>query len=290
MNRLIALLVGLGTIAFFTFFANSIPQAAKQFDEGVTVEAGISGEEMAALGEQIFAGKGGCSTCHRVGSIGARAPDLAGVGSRAAERVEEADYTGAAANAEGYLRESLEGPCTYVVEGYDCIMPVINRPPVNLDETEMALVIAYLQSLGGEITVTLPGEDLPGQVASSSVTPEPAPTTPQGIVDVMACGLCHTISGLENAAGVIGPDLTAMGDRAAASIGSQDYTGRAGTVQEYIRESILTPNTYLAQDCPTSEGGTAPCRASIMPPNFGERLTAQQMEVLVDFLSSLQEP
>lgn len=288
LSRFIALLVGLGTIAFFALFANSIPQAEKVFDEVVTVEAGIGGEEMAAVGERIFAGKGSCSTCHRVGSIGARAPDLAGVGSRAAERVEETDYTGTAVNAEGYLRESLEGPCAYVVDGYDCIMPVINRPPINLDELEMTLVIAFLQSLGGEITVTLPGEDLPDQVVAPTGTPEPAPTTPQGIVDVMACGLCHTIPGLENAVGTIGPDLTAMWDRATASIGSQDYTGGAGTVQEYVRESILTPNAYLAQDCPASEGGTAPCRASIMPPNFGERLTAQQMEVMVDFLLSLQ--
>ena len=85
MSRPIALMVGLGAVAFFTIFANSIPQVQKHFDEGVVVEAGISQEEMAVLGEQTFNGNGGCTVCHRIGSIGARAPDLAGIGSRAAE-------------------------------------------------------------------------------------------------------------------------------------------------------------------------------------------------------------
>ena len=161
MSRLIALAVGLGAIAFFTLFANSIPQVKKDFNEGVTVGANVSPEEMAALGEQVFGGKGGCTTCHKVGSVGARAPDLAGMGSRAVEIINAASYTGRASSAEGYIRESLEEPCTYVVEGYECIMPVINQPPTNLAPLDMALVIAYLQSLGGEITVTLPEGDLP---------------------------------------------------------------------------------------------------------------------------------
>lgn len=166
MSRLIALAVGLGAIGFFTFIANSIPQVEKHFDEGITVGTEISPAEMALLGEEVFNGKGGCTTCHRVGAVGARAPDIAGIGSRAAQRIREVGYTGKATSAEGYLRESLEDPCAYVVKGYDCIMPVINQPPTNLSPVEMALVIAYLQSLGGEITVQLPegGGTRPGNV------------------------------------------------------------------------------------------------------------------------------
>jgi cytochrome c2 len=284
-------MVGLGAVAFFTIFANSIPQVQKHFDQGVVVEAGISQEEMAVLGEQTFSGNGGCAVCHRIGSIGARAPDLAGIGSRAAERLKEAGYTGKAADVEGYIRESLEDPCGYVVEGYECIMPVIDEPPTNLSPVEMALVIAYLQSLGGEITVALPEGDIPpedepdGQAAS-----EPAPTTLDGIVAAMACGVCHTIPGLENALGKVGPDLSAMESRGVATLKARDYSGGAESVREYVRESILNPNAYLAQDCPTPDGGNAPCAPGIMPPNFGQRLNAQQLEILVVNLASLKGP
>lgn len=285
MSRVIALAVGMGAIAFFTLLANSIPQVEKHFDEGVTVEADVSPAEMAVLGEETFNGRGACTTCHRVGSVGARAPDLAGIGSRAAGRAKEAGYSGQATNAESYLRESLEKPCAYVVEGYECIMPVISQPPTNLDPVEIALVVAYLQSLGGEVTVTLPEDEIPGEVTS-----EAAPVTPGEIVGAMACGLCHTIPGLENAEGKVGPGLSAMEDRASAALKVDVYVGEATTVKEYIRESILTPDAYLAHDCPTREGGVAPCRAGIMPPNFGGRLTAQQLEVLVVYLASLKGP
>jgi cytochrome c2 len=284
-------MVGLGAVAFFTIFSNSITQVQKHFDQGVVVEAGISQEEMAVLGEQTFNGNGGCTVCHRIGSIGARAPDLAGIGSRAAERPKEAGYTGKAADAEGYIRESLVDPCGYVVEGYECIMPVINEPPTNLSPVEMALVIAYLQSLGGEITVALPEGDIPPEAAPDGQTAaEPAPTTPDGIVTAMACGICHTIPGLENAVGKVGPDLSAMESRGDATLRAQDYSGGAESVREYVRESILNPNVYLAQDCPTPDGGEVPCLPGIMPPNFGQRLTAQQLEVLVDYLASLKGP
>ena len=54
MSRLIAFAVGLGAVAFFTIFANSIPQVKKDFNEGVTVGSDVSQGEMASLGEQVF--------------------------------------------------------------------------------------------------------------------------------------------------------------------------------------------------------------------------------------------
>lgn len=287
MSRVIALAIGLGAIGFFSILANSIPQVEKHFDEEIVVEADVTPAEMVILGEAAFKGKAACTTCHQVGALGARAPDLAGIGGRAAERVKDSGYSGQAIDAESYLLESLEKPCAYVVEGYECIMPVISEPPINLDPVEMAVVIAYLQSLGGEITVTLP-EDR--NLDEATVEDAPLPVTPGEIVGAMSCGLCHVIPGLENAEGKVGPDLSAMEARAAAALNNSDYVGEATTVKEYIRESILTPNAYLAHDCPAREGGIAPCRASTMPPNFGERLTARQLEVLVSYLADLKGP
>ncbi|WP_373534688.1 cytochrome c family protein, partial [Microcoleus sp.] len=41
-------------------------------------------------------------------------PSLAGVARRAEERVREAEYTGAARDAEAYLRESIADPSAYI--------------------------------------------------------------------------------------------------------------------------------------------------------------------------------
>ena len=81
-----------------------------------------------------------------------------------------------------------------------------------------------------------------------------------------------------------------MAARAATALQRPGYAGEANTVKEYIRESSLAPNAYLTQDCPSSEGGAVPCEPGIMPPNFGERLTAQQLEVLVTYLASQATP
>jgi hypothetical protein len=287
MSRLIALGVGLAAIAFFTLFANSIPQTEKRFDEAIAVGEDIGAREMAALGERVFSDKGGCTTCHRVGAVGDRAPDLATVGARAAERVGEAGYDGQATDAEGYIRESLVSPCAYVVEGFECIMPPVDKPPVNLDAVEMALIIAYLQSLSGVVTVSLPAGEAPPTTAPAQ-TPTERPTTPQGIVDAVGCGICHSIPGLENAAGQIGPPLGGIGAAAAATLGAGEYAGGAKTVGEYLRESVLAPNTYVAKECPTPSGGTVPCVPGLMPRDFGERLTAGQLEVLIAYLAGLE--
>ena len=58
-------------------------------------------------------------------------------------------------------------PDSYVVEGFNPGMPVINEPPIGLTDQEILVVIAYLQSLGGTPTVTL-------QTAHRYYTPEDA--------------------------------------------------------------------------------------------------------------------
>jgi hypothetical protein len=54
-----------------------------------------------------------------------------------------------------YLAQSIYEPDSYIVEGFNPGMPVINMPPIGLTDQEILVVIAYLQSLGGTPTVTL---------------------------------------------------------------------------------------------------------------------------------------
>ncbi|NIP18870.1 MAG: hypothetical protein GWM87_12480, partial [Xanthomonadales bacterium] len=54
-----------------------------------------------------------------------------------------------------YLTQSLYEPDAFIVEGYNPGMPVIHKPPIGLNNNEILCVIAWLQSLGGEVTVSL---------------------------------------------------------------------------------------------------------------------------------------
>jgi len=61
----------------------------------------------------------GCVTCHSLepGEIKV-GPSHAGVASRAAEVIRQADYAGSATSAEEYLRESILDPNAYVKSGF----------------------------------------------------------------------------------------------------------------------------------------------------------------------------
>lgn len=95
------------------------------------------------------------------------------------------------------------------------------------------------------------------------------------------CATCHAIEGVSN--GQIGPELTHIGTEAAARVSDPTYTGLAQDAEGYIRESILTPNAFVASNCPT---GT--CFKDIMPQDFGKGLSEQQIADLVAFLLSQQ--
>ena len=64
--------------------------------------------------------------------------------------MKEPGYKGTASNGAEYLVESLHNPTVYVVEGYQPIMPPFGR---QLSDMEVVAAVAFLQSLGGEVTV-----------------------------------------------------------------------------------------------------------------------------------------
>lgn len=240
-------------------FASLIPQLESPAPEELQIEGDLSGEELAALGEELFrTAEAGCLTCHGLGSPGLRAPDLAGIGAEAGSRVE-------GLTAEQYLAESLRDPCAFVIEGYDCIMPVTLEQ--TLGEAKLIALTAYLQSLGGEVTVTLTADALadPQQAAAGGI----AGDTPEAIFANAGCPACHTLEAT-GAAGQVGPDLSQLAARMSA---------------DQIRRSILFPDETLAEECPTG-----PCLPGLMPKLFGDQLSAAQLELLVTFLAAQGAP
>lgn len=110
--------------------------------------AHLDTEKMVTLGAEIFHGKGLCINCHSIGSEpgGTQGPNLAGVGERAGTRV-------VGLGDVDYFTQSLYHPNAFIVPGFSPAMPEINKPPIDLDDLEILMVIGYLQSLGGAPTV-----------------------------------------------------------------------------------------------------------------------------------------
>lgn len=89
------------------------------------------------------------------------------------------------------------------------------------------------------------------------------------------CVSCHST---EAGKTVVGPSLAGIGTQAAQIIKQSDYKGSAKTAEDYIRESIVSPNTYV----------TTGFSAGIMYQDYGKDLSGQQVNDLVAYLMSLK--
>ncbi|MDX1390466.1 MAG: cytochrome c [Acidobacteriota bacterium] len=145
----VVILVLLAT-GFYTYVGQLVPQKEVAAPVVIEIPKDISTEEMIQIGADIANGKGLCLTCHTIGKAGGvlRFPDLGGVGSRAETRIP-------GMSGLDYLAQSLYEPNAYIVEGFNPGMPTINKPPIDLTDDEILAVIAWLESLGGQPTVTM---------------------------------------------------------------------------------------------------------------------------------------
>jgi mono/diheme cytochrome c family protein len=261
-NLKIALVV-VGTVTMFTLVSMWIPQVESEVPEELTFTGDMTSDDLVRAGEQLYHGAGGCMACH---GLGVRAPRLLAddrgtglIGERCDDRVP-------GMSCKDYLWESMVEPGAYVVEGYQDIMPDARR---TLSEAQIWAIVAFLQSVGGEVTVE-PGDiDLgeapvatsPGAAAGAGTTPAApgAPGDPMTLLQQHACLACHVLDG---EGGPIGPPLDGLGER---------------RTHEQIRRAILDP---LADTVPGYEAV-----AGTMPTDYGEKLTAGQLEALVRFLS-----
>jgi cytochrome c2 len=247
----------------YSWFANSIPQIESKPPQELSLEGGnVTPAQLVKAGEEIYHTKGTCEICHRIGQKGTRAPDLAGVGARAAK-------TKPGMSAKAYLIESLLQPQAYVVEGYPPIMPAIDKPPIALNRSELWALVAFLESLGGTVDVTL--NDIPATAGASAAgggaAPElKIPGDPKAGELVFqgkgTCIACHKAGKI--GASPVGPDLSQI-----AKIQTPDY----------IMKKILDPK---------GSGTVAGYPPGVMPQDLGTRLVAKEYMDLVAFLLTLK--
>jgi len=139
--------------------------------------------------------------------------------------------------------------------------------------TPLKLFIAGLFALLIALTLSLVNGRAP--TAFSAQTADPPNLATQAAFAAAGCGGCHTIPGIPNAVGQVGPNLSNIGSDAANRIAGTD-------AETYIRQSILDPSAFIAPECPNGD-----CPANVMPPNMGERLAAQELDLIVAHLLGL---
>jgi mono/diheme cytochrome c family protein len=250
------LAVVLGTIGLYTLLANAIPQIESEVPEELSFTGDVSPEQLIEAGQELYEGAGGCTACH---GLGTRAPNLllaeadqGPIGARCGERVPGED-------CKTYLHRSMVEPQAHVVEGYQPIMPDMSR---TLSDAQIWSLIAFLQSQGGEVTVT--ASDLQTaaageQAAAGGTAAGSATTDPVQLFEEMQCIACHKL-GSEGQE--VGPPFDGIGSRLSA---------------DEIRAAILDPAASISPGYEQFAG--------VMPPNFGSRLTAAQLEAVVGFLA-----
>lgn len=85
-----------------------------------------------------------------------------------------------------------------------------------------------------------------------------------------ACGTCHTVEGLDNASGLVGPRMNGIALR-----GSSRIDGYSS--EDYIRESINDPGAFVVDGC-----------GDLMIP-LASTMTDDEFEVLISYLLTLEE-
>ena len=177
-----------------------------------------------------------------------------------------------------YLIESEYCPNCFVVQGFaikgtnDMVspMPIINKPPIELTDTEIVAVVTFLQTRDGDMSKATAkeswesyfgktlGADAPKVAGGDKGGAAAGPTialaddTPDKIVSKMGCFACHKIPGIEAAKiGMVGP-LLIEGTNAPNRIKSPEYKKamaegkvHATTPKEYVMESIMNPGAFI---------------------------------------------
>lgn len=301
------------TLAAFSAFGNWPPQVEGGFPppEVKLNVFSMPPQQIADEGEKIIfggigmskvpgaIGKGQCPLCHGFWPEQSfdRSPNLWGITAR--KRL--------APTSLEYIAESHVCPSCYVVggfevrgsEGRESPMPKIHKPPISLTLEELVAIDTWLFLREGEVPPTpeeiisaykkyAPEQDFPKASAEENEKDRKGrrpflllatgQETVEEIFKRAQCGVCHTIPGILEATGTVGPKL-GMKARSLKFLKDGTYKGKATTAREYILESILDPSRYVVKPFPDN----------VMPKIYGDKLNGKALEKMVDYLVEVEE-
>lgn len=235
-------------VGSYAYVGQLVPQFEEHPPAKKTITAQTPPQELAAIGQELVRGKGGCLICHTDSETGnERGPDLRQAAGKAASRKPGTD-------AEAYLIESLVSPDAFLVPGYPGMMPSALEPPANLSMAEAKAIVAYLQSLGGmEPTVKIAADDLRTAKATGPVH------RGRTLMNLYGCIGCHKVEG---EGGEVGPDLTQVA---------------ASRTPEEILRKIVEPSAWTTPNYP----------AGIMPADPGRNIPEGERHEIVAYLAGL---
>jgi len=130
-----------------------------------------------------------------------------------------------------------------------------------LSDQEIGEVNTYLKSLhqaGWQEPAPIQAAGEPVQVVGQSG---------EELFQAGGCNACHQLDAL-GATGGVGPSLNQVGSRLSP---------------EEIEQSITDPDAVIAEICPAG-----PCLGGVMPQDFADRLTDEQLDTLATYLSALK--
>jgi mono/diheme cytochrome c family protein len=156
----------------------------------------------------------------------------------------------------GPLRQDqLEGLVAFIINWEDRALAASGEGTVSLEEG---------QAVGMDVSVSLPVGDAQegASFAQSAET---------------GCSACHELAPVGPAWAAEG-NQAGIGERAQQRIGQADYNGDAETAGQYLLESIVNTYAYVVEGYD----------ASLMPRDYGDRLTAQQAADLIAYMLSLR--
>jgi nitric oxide reductase subunit C len=224
-----------------------------------------------------------CVNCHTLFGEGAYyAPDLTKITQH---------------RGEAYLKAYMRDPSQF----YDEQRHRRLMPTQDLSEVEIDNLIKFLDWVanvdnqgwpprpilvaGGTMDVAAQGVERASELAEA-VRPVQPGNDPRALGEhlfrtvVPACTACHS---LQQGVQLAGPSMAGVSERAAKTIASPDYTGKATDAEGYIREAIVAPSAHLVPGAMFSASGV-----SFMPDTYAESLTEEQVDQLVAFLATLK--
>lgn len=254
-------------LGFFVWFANWIPQTRWEPPQRQELTASMTPAQLAVSGETIVRQRG-CMACHTIEPGvgvrgGGRGPNWADIAARRAQGV-----PGGAKGFVDYVVQALYDPGAYLVEGFANIMPAATAAPAKLTYEEVVAVINYLQSLGGTPSVKIGDIPRPSGAAEAGIPAVGGGVAADGaaIFNASGCAACHS---LEPGKVLLGPPLDAANLK-------QTAAERSMTPEAYIMESVVKPGAFEKKGFPSG----------VMPQDYGTKLTAGQLQALVNHLLS----